>query len=67
MLLLEDAHHSAERVCGREGQVLAAQPILQAHATARVQRALCELDHHQRPLQVQPVLEGGLVLAGVGA
>lgn len=64
--LLQDVHHPAEGLCGGERQVLAAQPVLQAHATGVVQRALCELDHHQCPLEVQPVLQGGLALARSG-
>lgn len=64
--LLQDVHHPAEGLCGGERQVLAAEPILKAHTTSVVQRALRELDHHQRPLEVQPVLQGGFALARSG-
>lgn len=50
--LLEDVHHPAQGVGGGERQILAAQPVLQAHAAGRVKGALGELDHHQRPLQI---------------
>lgn len=62
--LLQDFDHTAQRLRGGKGQILTTQPVLQAHATARVQRTLCELDHHQRSLQVQPVLQDGVALDG---
>lgn len=64
--LLQDVDHTAQAVCGGERQVLAAEPVLQAHAARRVQGALRKLDHHQSSLQVQPVLQGGFSLARGG-
>lgn len=62
LTVLQDFYNITQGVCSGKSQILSTKPILEADSPLSVQGLLSKLDHQQCALDIQPVLEQGVLL-----